>query len=77
MKWGYFSITSDWKVFNFSGHIQETKGLPIKLERKKQAVAPAVALKTTKTRPLTTPKRAPPNNDKKTVPGIIKVCINM
>lgn len=75
MEWR--GLTSDWKSFNFSGHIQETKGLPIKLERKKQAVAPAVALKTTNIRPLTTPKRAPANNDKKTVPGIIKVCINM
>lgn len=69
--------TSAWKNLNFSGHNQPTKGLPINLERKKQEEAPTVALNTTNIRPLTTPKRAPANNDIKIVPGIINVCIKI
>lgn len=69
--------TSAWKNLNFSGHNQLTKGLPINLDKKKQEDAPAVALKTTKRRPLTTPKRAPASKDIKIVPGIIKVCMKM
>lgn len=52
-------------------------GLPINLDKKKHEDAPAVALKTTKKRPLTTPKRAPASNDMKIVPGIIKVCMKI
>lgn len=69
--------TSAWKNLNFSGHNQLTKGLPINLDKKKHEQAPAVALKTTKKRPLTTPKRAPASKDIKIVPGIIKVCMKM
>jgi hypothetical protein len=47
------------------------------LDKKKQEDAPAVALKTTKKIPLTTPKRAPASNDMKSVPGIIKVCMKI
>lgn len=68
--------TSAWKNLNLSGHNQQTKGLPISFDRKKQEHAPAVALKTTKKRPLT-PKRAPASKDMKIVPGIIKVCMKI
>lgn len=69
--------TSAWKNLNFSGHNQLTKGLPINLDKKKQDDAPAVAFKTTKRRPLITPKRAPASKDMKIVPGIINVCMKM
>lgn len=69
--------TSAWKTLNFSGHNQFTIGLPINLDKKKQEEAPAVAFKTTKNSPLTTPKRAPASSDMKIVPGIIKVCMKI
>lgn len=69
--------TSAWKNLNLSGHNQLTKGLPINLDKKKQEDAPAVALKTTRKMPLTTPNKAPASNDMKIVPGIINVCMNM
>lgn len=69
--------TSPWKNLNFSGHNQLTKGLPINLDKKKHEDAPAVALKTTRKRPLMTPKRAPASKDMKIVPGIMKVCMKM
>lgn len=69
--------TSAWKNLNFSGHNQETIGLPINLDKKKHEDAPAVALKTTNIMPRTTPKRAPAKSDMKIVPGIINVCIKM
>jgi hypothetical protein len=69
--------TSAWKNLNFSGHNQVTIGLPINLDKRKHEDAPAVALKTTNIIPLTTPKRAPANNDMKIVPGIINVCIKI
>jgi uncharacterized protein with NAD-binding domain and iron-sulfur cluster len=69
--------TSPWKNLNFSGHNQLTKGLPINFDKRKQDDAPAVALKTTKRRPLITPKRAPASKDMKIVPGIINVCMKM
>src|ERR1044072_6020119 len=51
--------TSAWKNLNLSGHNQETKGLPINLDKKKHEDAPAVALKTTNIIPRTTPKKSP------------------
>lgn len=69
--------TSAWKNLNLSGHNHVTIGLPINLDKKKHEDAPAVALKTTNIIPLTTPKRAPANNDIKIVPGIINVCIKI
>lgn len=69
--------TSAWKNLNLSGQIQITKGLPINLDNKKQEHAPAVALKTTRIRPLITPNRDPASKDIKSVPGIIKVCMKM
>lgn len=70
-------LTSAWKNLNFSGHNQQTRGLPTNFDKKKQEHAPAVALSTTRTKPLTTPKRAPASNDMKIVPGIMKVCIKI
>ena len=69
--------TSAWKNLNLSGHNQETKGLPINFDKKKQDDAPAVALKTTKRSPWKTPNRAPANKDMKIVPGIMNVCMKM
>lgn len=72
-----YLITWAWKKLNLSGHREKTIGRPISLDKKQQEDAPAVAVNTTRATPLKTPKRDPASKDINTVPGIIKVCINM
>ena len=50
---------------------------PKNLDIKKQQAAPEVAEKMTKRTPLYTPNKAPANNEKNIVPGIMKVCMNI
>ena len=59
------------------GHNQRAIGVPNDLDIKKQQVAPEVAEKMTKRTPLYTPNKAPANNEKNIVPGIMKVCMNI
>jgi hypothetical protein len=60
-----------------SGQREKRRGRPISFDRKKHEEAPAVAVNTTSATPLKTPKSAPASNDINTVPGIMKVCMNI
>lgn len=63
----HLSLTWSWKKTNLSGHMDKIRGRPIKLDRKLQEDAPAVAAKTTRATPLNTPKSDPASSDIKTV----------